>query len=121
MSNRELQISFAIIEAIDKIFNYNKNLKDYTEFRKNNQITDASLMNFVVIGELTNKLSDNFKSKNSQIDWISIKGFRNIIAHDYFGVDYEEVWQIINNELPKLKIEFQKIVELNNNNQKPMF
>jgi uncharacterized protein with HEPN domain len=63
------------------------------------------MMNFVVIGEMVDKLSDDFKSKYDSIEWIKIKGFRNIVAHDYFGIDAEEVWQIIKNKIPYLKTE----------------
>ena len=50
------------------------------------------------------------KEQNLQIEWIRIKGFRNLVAHDYFGVDAEEVWQIILNDLPILKTEIEKII-----------
>lgn len=53
------------------------------------------MMNFVVIGEMVDKISDEFKKSLSNIEWIKIKGFRNIVAHDYFGIDAEEVLQII--------------------------
>jgi len=60
-------------------------------------------MNFVVIGEMVDKISDELKSKHPEIEWIKIKGFQNIVAHDYFGIDAEEVWQIIKNKIPALK------------------
>lgn len=60
-------------------------------------------MNFVVIGEAVVRVSDDLKEMSSHIPWIRIKGFRNIAAHDYFGVDAEEVWQIIKNHLPQLE------------------
>ena len=58
-----------------------------------------------VIGEMVDKISDEFKKSHSNIEWIKIKGFRNIVAHDYFGIDAEEVWQIIKNKIPSLRIE----------------
>ena len=61
-------------------------------------------MNFIVIGEMADKLSDDFKLKTQEnVDWLKIKSFRNIIAHNYFGVDAEEVWQIVHDYLPGLK------------------
>lgn len=69
-------------------------------------------MNFIVIGEMVEKLSDNLKDiSNSQINWFRIKGFRNILAHNYFGVDAEEVWQIIHNNLPELEAELSKLIK----------
>jgi uncharacterized protein with HEPN domain len=68
------------------------------------------MMNFVVIGEMVDKLSDDFKVNNSKIEWIKIKGFRNLVAHDYFGIDAEEVWQIIKNKIPKLRSDITKLL-----------
>ena len=66
------------------------------------------MMNFIVIGEMVEKLSETFiKKTNTRIDWFKIKGFRNIIAHNYFGIDAEEVWQIIHDSLVKLKAELE--------------
>ena len=72
---------------------------------------DATMMNFVVIGEMVDKLSEDFKNHHPEIEWQKIKGFRNIVAHDYFGIDAEEVWQIIINKIPKLKTDIQSIIK----------
>ncbi len=55
-------------------------------------------------------ISKIFKDANPQIEWNRIKGFRNLVAHDYFGIDAEEVWQIISNDLPILKVKIEKIM-----------
>jgi uncharacterized protein with HEPN domain len=47
---------------------------------------DAVLMNFIVIGEMAGKLSEDFKNIHNEIEWWKIKGLRNIVAHNYFGV-----------------------------------
>ena len=66
-------------------------------------------MNFIALGELVNKLTPDFKLKYEHVDWRKINAFRNIIAHDYFGTDEEEVWQIIHKHIPKLKSELMEI------------
>ncbi|OQX79785.1 MAG: hypothetical protein B6D61_03005 [Bacteroidetes bacterium 4484_249] len=59
---------------------------------------------------MVSKLSDDFLSETDNlIDWQKVKGFRNIIAHNYFGVDAEEVWQIINGDLISLKKNLEKL------------
>ena len=68
------------------------------------------MMNFVVIGEMVAKLSDEFKNSYSGVEWQKIKGFRNIVAHNYFGIDAEEVWQIIKNKIPILKSDIKWIM-----------
>ena len=67
------------------------------------------MMNFIALGKTVSKLSENCKDNNNQIIWNKIQAFRNIIAHDYFGIDEYEVWQIIKHHLPKLKSDLEKI------------
>ena len=69
------------------------------------------MMNFVVIGEMIDKISDEFKKKHPEIEWVKIKGFRNIVAHDYFGIDAEEVWQIIKTKIPTLKSDIRLLLD----------
>ena len=100
----------SIIEATDRIIEYTSGTNSADDFNNDYRNFDATMMNFVVIGEMTDKLSNDFKKKNNKIEWIKIKGFRNIVAHDYFGIDAEEVWQIIKNKIPKLKAEIQELL-----------
>jgi uncharacterized protein with HEPN domain len=66
--------------------------------------------NFEIIGEAANKLSDGLVSSSSSINWADIVGFRHILIHNYFGVDYEIVWRITTDELPKLKTDIMQLV-----------
>ncbi|NIR50091.1 DUF86 domain-containing protein [candidate division KSB1 bacterium] len=60
---------------------------------------------------MVSRLSDKFIEENNQVDWLKIRGFRNIVAHDYFGIDAEEVWQIIKTDLPKLRDDLHAILK----------
>lgn len=100
-----------IIEAIEKIETYSSDFKDAEEFYYESKSFDATMMQFVVIGEMINKLSVGFKKSHNSIPWIKIKDFRNIIAHDYFGIDSDEIWDIIHNKIKPLK---KQIVDLLN-------
>lgn len=109
-SHKDFGCLLSINESIDKIFLYIEKFKDADDFFQDSISFDATMMNFIIIGEMADKLSDEFKnSTESQIDWFKIKGFRNIIAHNYFGIDAEEVWQIIHNSLGSLKTDIEKI------------
>jgi uncharacterized protein with HEPN domain len=101
----------SIIEAIDRIIEYTSGFNSPDDFNNDHRNFDATMMNFVVIGEMVDKLSEDFKKTNSKIEWIKIKGFRNIVAHDYFGIDAEEVWQIIKNKIPGLKVEITDLFD----------
>ncbi len=101
----------SIIEATDRIIEYTSGIKSADDFNNDYRNFDATMMNFVVIGEMVDKLSDAFKKKHSEIEWIKIKGFRNLVAHDYFGIDAEEVWQIIKNKIPALKSDIKLLLD----------
>lgn len=97
----------SILESVNRIIEYTSGFDSADDFYNDYRNFDATMMNFVVIGEMVDKLSDNFKRDHNNIEWIKIKGFRNIVAHDYFGIDAEEVWQIIKDKIPSLKSRIQ--------------
>ena len=101
----------SILEAIDRIIEYTSGINSPDDFNNDYRNFDATMMNFVVIGEMIDKISDEFKRKHSEIEWIKIKGFRNIVAHDYFGIDAEEVWQIIKTKIPTLKSDIKSLLD----------
>ena len=99
----------AILDSIYKIQRYSASLASASELFRNEINYDAILMNFI-IGESVGRLSGGFKQKITQISWSEIKGFRNIVAHNYFGVDPEELWDLIENHLPALQKQDEHIV-----------
>jgi uncharacterized protein with HEPN domain len=101
----------SILEAIDRIIEYTSGISNADDFDRDYRNFDATMMNFVVIGEMIDKISDEFKKKHPEIEWIKIKGFRNIVAHDYFGIDAEEVWQIIKTKIPTLKSDIKLLLD----------
>lgn len=110
MHTKDLNRLESILEAIEKIENYTAGFSDADQLNENHIVFDATMMNFVIIGEMASKLSEDFKNFHPEIEWFKIRGLRNIAAHDYFGIDAEEVWQIIQNKLPELKDFIKKIV-----------
>ena len=70
----------------------------------------AVIREFEIIGEAVGKLSDELKSGYPEIAWQDVKDFRNLLAHEYFGVDLEIVWNTIRDDLPMLLDAVQKIV-----------
>ena len=78
--------------------------KNVEDFIMNRILHDAVVMNLLAIGELTTHMSDDFKaSSRDQIDWRSLKQLRNIIAHRYGAIQFEIIWNIINDILPDIK------------------
>ena len=110
MFEKEKYNLLAILESITKIQNYSCSFSDADDFFSNERDFDAVLMNFIIIGEMVMRMSDEFISNYDNVDWSKIKGFRNLVAHNYFGIDAEEVWQIIKDKFPTLKREIEKIL-----------
>lgn len=110
MSDKDKGNLLAIIDSCTKIQKFTDDIWDADDFFADEKTFDAVLMNFVIIGESVARLSENMKEEEDQIPWIKIKSFRNLVVYDYFGVDAEEVWQIIKNNLPNLKEELNLIL-----------
>jgi uncharacterized protein with HEPN domain len=69
-------------------------------FFKDEVLKRACVRSLEIIGEATKKLPDDFKENHRQIEWRSIAGTRDKLIHDYFGIDYDIVWDIVSNEIP---------------------
>jgi len=111
MHNKDYYIVLSMLETIEKIFRYTKNYNSPEELYKNDRDFDATMMNFIVVGENVGKLSENFKKKNQQINWQKIYGLRNIIAHHYFGINVDIIWQILHDDLPQLNKELKLLIQ----------
>ena len=112
MSEKDEANLLAILDSISKIEKFVKDIKDADSFYNDEKTFDAVLVNFVIIGESVSRLTENFKEKEDQIPWLKIKALRNIVAHDYFGVDAEEVWQIIHTNLPELENKIKTLLDI---------
>jgi uncharacterized protein with HEPN domain len=99
-----------IAESIDKIETYLAGL-DFTAFMENAMVQDAVLRNLQVLAESTQRLSDGFKSRYPEIEWYKIAGLRNILVHDYLGIDLETVWAVAAEKLLALKTIAQSTLE----------
>lgn len=97
-----------ILTAIDKIQTYTEGL-DFESFMADSRTIDAVERNFEIIGEAANQLTPDFREEAPHIMWHSIISFRNRLIHGYFGVDYEILWYLLQNELPQLKTDLQNI------------
>jgi uncharacterized protein with HEPN domain len=90
-----------ILDSAQKILDYTLGLT-LEQFTADSKTVDAVIRNFEIIREAANRLPEEFREKHSEIDWHKIRGFRNRIVHDYFGIDYSIVWVIRETFLPKM-------------------
>ena len=105
-----------ILEAIEQIFEYTLNM-DFNNFESNSLVQDACFRKLEVIGEACNAISNDVKDRFASIKWAEIIGLRNVLIHQYFGVDKMIIWNVIRHELIPLKKDMGVILdELKSNN-----
>lgn len=100
-----------IDECSSKIIEIVLKHKGFESFSDNWISQDAMIRNFEVIGEAISHISEDTKSNYLNIEWQKIKGMRNIIAHEYFGVKLEVIWDTAVIEIPKLKKNINQVLK----------
>jgi len=98
-----------ISECIERIESYISG-KDKGQFLDSMLIQDAVVRNLQVLAESTQRLSDATKESASEVGWFKVAGFRNVLVHDYLGIDIERVWNILEKDLPLLKKAIQRML-----------
>jgi uncharacterized protein with HEPN domain len=97
-----------IIDCIDRIDEYTQN--DQFVFMNSTMVQDAVIRNLQTLSESTQKLSDKLKAEHPEINWKAISGFRNILVHNYLGLDLPQIWIVIENRLPQLRGNLEKLL-----------
>ena len=111
MSKREVQFLLEdILEAGNKILSFTSGM-NFDDFLADDKTIDAVVRNFEIIGEAANRVSEDFKTSHSEIEWRRMIGLRNRIIHEYFGIDYETVWKIKNENIPELLDYIKQAIE----------
>ena len=99
-----------IVEAAKRIARYSKGMT-VEKLKKDTLILDAIVRNLEIIGEAAKNIPRQIKEKYPEVEWKKIAGLRDILAHEYFGIDFEVVWDIVMNKLPILKMQIKHILK----------
>ncbi len=99
-----------ILDAIASIQKYTQGMS-FDEFAKDEKTMDAVIRNYAIIGEASRKLPIEFRERYPDVPWKSIIGLRNVLIHDYLGVDIVAVWGNVKHELPTLKKQMESILK----------
>ena len=99
-----------ILGAILKIEEYCQGMDEHA-FNKNTMAQDAVIRQFEIVGEATKNLTLTIKQKSAHVPWKAIAGTRDVLIHQYFGVDLGAVWQYAKTDLPALKEEVRRLIE----------
>jgi uncharacterized protein with HEPN domain len=102
-----------IAESIKRIEKYTRRMT-LNKIKKDTLALDGVVHNLEIIGEAVKNIPAQVKERNPEIEWKKIAGFRDILAHEYFGVDLEVVWDVVINKLPILKKEVNRILKSKN-------
>lgn len=98
-----------IIESIDKIEQYTSSGQN--AFMNSPIIQDAVIRNLEIIGEATKNVSAKFRQENPQIPWKQMAAMRDVLIHDYMGVDLKIVWNVVIRELPHVRDALNRIIK----------
>jgi len=99
-----------ILEAISRIERYVQG-KTFEEFLRDELLQDGVIRQLSIIGEAARRVSEDLQRVYPEVPWKDIIGMRNIIVHDYFGVDLGEVWRTVQNDLQPLKAQIVRALE----------
>jgi uncharacterized protein with HEPN domain len=99
-----------ILDEIEYLMDQSKDL-DKREFIKSETFKRAFVRSIEIIGEASKKLVPEFKHRYSELEWKAIAGMRDRLVHDYFGVDYDIVWDVIQNKIPDLRMQIINILK----------
>ena len=83
---------------------------DYDSFMASHTHQDAVLRNLQTLAESTQRLAEDVKAKHPAVPWRSIAAFRNILVHNYLGVDLYRIWNIVQDDIPQLKATIDRIL-----------
>lgn len=97
-----------ILECIKNIETYT--LNGETEFKHSTLVQDAVIRNLEVIGEASKRISSDLKVTYDELPWREMAGLRDVLIHDYFGVDLKIVWNVVEKELPGIKNDLMQIL-----------
>lgn len=107
--NRDTHYLEHILEAIEAIDRYTSGGRD--EFFAESHWQDAVVRRLEIIGEAVKRLSDETREKAPEIPWKAIAGMRDVLIHDYMGVDLDAVWETTQEDLPNLRTAVQRILD----------
>ncbi len=83
---------------------------DHDKFMSSHLHQDAVLKNLHTLTESTQRISEKLKSTYNDVDWKGIAAFRNVLVHDYLGIDLDRIWQVVSEDIPELKKQILKML-----------
>ena len=99
-----------MIAAIERVLDVGKGMSR-DELVAAEQKTESMLFNLTIIGEAANNISKEFAAKNPEVEWKGIAGVRHKIVHDYADIDYDVIWRIIQEDIPRAYAQLKEVAK----------
>lgn len=99
-----------ILDSASKIIQYVEGFS-LDEFRRDQKTIDAVVRNLEIIGEAAKKISEAQRKQYSHVEWKKIAGLRDMLIHEYFGVDIEIIWDIVHSKIPLLIEQISNLID----------
>lgn len=100
-----------LLLAMNRIAEYIEGMS-FIDFKRDYKTVDAVIRNFEIIGEAAKNISSEIKEKHTEVPWAEMYLLRNKVSHEYFGVDYEIIWDVASHYLPDNKTQIENILLL---------
>ena len=110
MSFAPLEYLRHILEEADYLIRHSRGL-GRTDFLADETLRRAFVRSLEIIGEAAKKVPEDLRQKHAQVEWRVIGGMRDRLIHDYFGVDFDIVWDVVVNKVPALREEIVRILQ----------
>ena len=101
---------YDILESTEKIISYLNGVTE-KEFFDNTQLQDSVIRRFEIIGEATKNTPEEYRRTNDKVPWKKMTGMRDVLIHDYTGVDLNLVWNTAKNKLPGFREQIKKLID----------
>ena len=95
--------------SAEKILRYTRGL-DFTEFVNDDKTFDAVVRNLEIIGEAAKHIPQDIRDRYSEVEWRRIAGLRDVVIHEYFGIDDRILWDVVCNHIPRLLDQVRRIL-----------
>lgn len=98
-----------ILECIARINGYTSGMT-FESFQENQLVIDAVVRNLEIIGEAANHIPAEFQQRYPELPWLEMRGIRNLLIHEYFGVSVEIVWRTVRENLPPVATRLENLL-----------